>query len=57
MRTSENPKGFTVKLRIDDEMNAFLQEKAKKKSISVSELIRKLIETDMREEKSHKRYA
>ena len=46
-RYSIDPKGTTVKLRLNEKMRSHIEKSAKSKSISMSEYIRKLIKSDM----------
>lgn len=48
-RQTTDPKGHTVQLRINDATKDYLEKKSKKRGISVSELVRDILEKDMRE--------
>lgn len=50
-RTTNDPKETTVKLRINDEMRNHIELSSKKKCVSMSEYIRRLIYADMIAEK------
>ena len=47
-RTTTDPKETTLKLRLNDEMRVHIEKSAKRKGISMSEYLRQLIYTDMK---------
>ena len=47
-RTTIDPKETTLKLRLNDEMRVHIEKSAKRKGISMSEYLRQLIYTDMK---------
>ena len=47
-RTTTDPKETTLKLRLNDEMRTHIEKSAKRKGISMSEYLRQLIYTDMK---------
>lgn len=47
-RSSNDPKETTVKLRLNEDMRNHIEKSAKKKYITMSEYIRQLIRSDMR---------
>nr|DAF81314.1 MAG TPA: hypothetical protein [Caudoviricetes sp.] len=47
MRTTINPKENVVKVRVTDNMAEYLKKVSTVRGISVSEYLRKLVETDM----------
>lgn len=50
-RPTDNRKDTTLKLRLNDGMREHIEKMAKQKSISMSEYLRCLIESDMRKSK------
>ena len=47
-RTTTDPKETTLKLRLNDEMRTHIEKSAKRKGTSMSEYLRQLIYTDMK---------
>lgn len=47
MRTSDDPKENNIRVRVSNEMMAYLVSKAKKEDISVSEYIRRMVRDNM----------
>ena len=47
-RTTTDPKETTLKLRLNDEMRTHIEKSAKRKGISMSEYLRQLIYTDIK---------
>lgn len=50
-RTTTDPKETTLKLRINEEMRNFVEKSAKRKGITLSEYVRNLIQSDMRDKR------
>lgn len=50
-RTTTDPKETTLKLRLNEEMRNFVEKSAKRKGITLSEYVRNLIQSDMRDKR------
>lgn len=48
MRTTQDPKTEKLKLRLNEELKAHIEESANREGVSLSEYVRELIRWDMR---------
>lgn len=52
-RSTDNRKGESIRIRLNDTMRTYITNKANSEGVSISEIFRRYIETDMRKSSTY----